>query len=78
MALCVSDLLVPGAFSSVPTVATFPIHSRAKFPELLNPNRNQSVIFGFPLGVFRLTALLARKPDLVLISLSMFSSRFLH
>ena len=54
--ICVSDLPVLGMFSSTPTVATFPIRSRMKFPELLNPKRNQSVISGFPLGGFRLTA----------------------
>ena len=76
--ICVSDLPVPGTFSSAPTAAMFPIRSRAKFPELLNPNRNQSIISGFPLGGFRLTAPWARKPDLVLIPLSMFSFRFLY
>ena len=47
--ICLSDPSVPGMFSSVPTVATFPIRSRAKFPEPLPSNRNQSVTSGFPL-----------------------------
>ena len=71
--ICVSDLLVPGTFSSVPTIATFSIRSRAKFPELLTSNRNQSVISGFPLGGFRLTAPWAWIPDPLLILLSVFS-----
>ena len=50
--ICLSDPAVPGMFSSVPTVATFPIRSRAKFPESLSANRNQSVTSGFPLGFF--------------------------
>ena len=72
--ICLSDPSVPGMFSSVPTVATFPIRSRAKFPEPLPSNRNQS---GFPLGFFRSTAPWARKPDPVLTHLSMLSSNHL-
>ena len=44
--ICVSDLLVLGMFLSAQTVATFPIRSRAKFPEPLPSNRNQSVTSG--------------------------------
>ena len=75
--ICLSDPSVPGMFSSVPTVATFPIRSWAKFPEPLPSNRNQSVTSGFPLGSFRSTAPWARKPDPVLTHLSMLSSSHL-
>ena len=75
--ICLSDPSVLGMFLSMPTVATFPIRSQAKFLEPLLSNRNQSVRSGFPLGSFRSTALWARKPDLVLTHLSMLSSSHL-
>ena len=75
--ICLSDPSVPEMFSSVPTIATFPIRSWAKFPEPLPSNRNQSVTSGFPLGSFRSIAPWARKPDPVLTHLSMLSSSHL-
>ena len=51
--ICGSALPVPGTFLSAPTVAAFPIRSWAKFPESLPSNRNQSIVFGFLLEVFR-------------------------
>ena len=76
--ICLSDPSAPGMFSSVPTVATFPIRSRAKFPEPLPSNWNQSVTSGFPLGSFRSRAPWAWKPDPVLTHLSMLSSSHLY
>ena len=76
--ICLSDPSVPGMFSSVPTVVTFPIRSQAKFLEPLPSNRNQSVTSGFLLGTFRSTTLWARKPDPILTHLSMLSSSHLY